>query len=76
MKMTNDKKFLIIFVETKENEFYFIRYKFIEYFALEEDSRMKYDKWIYKFDVIENGEFIVIYDVKGLITLLKYEKLN
>ena len=76
MKMTNDKKFLIIFVETKENEFYFIRYKFIEYFALEEDSRMKYDKWIYKFDVIENGEFIVIYDAKGLITLLKYEKLN
>lgn len=76
MKMTNDKKYIIIFVETKENEYYFIRYKFIEYFALEEDSRMKYDKWIYKFDIIENGEFIVIYDVKGLITLLKYEKLN
>ncbi len=76
MKMTNDKKYIIIFVETKENEYYFIRYKFIEYFALEEDSRMKYDKWIYKFDAIHNGDFIAIYDVKGLITLLKYEKLN
>jgi hypothetical protein len=76
MKMTNDKKYIIIFVESKENEYYFIKYKFIEYFALEEDSRMKYDKWIYKFDVIENGEYIAIYDIKGLITLLKYEKLN
>ena len=76
MRMTNDKKYIIIFAETKENEYYFIRYKFIEYFALEEDSRMKYDKWIYKFDAIQNGEFIAIYDVKGLITLLKYEKLN
>jgi hypothetical protein len=76
MKMTDDKKYIIIFVESKENEYFFIRYKYIEHFALEEESRMKYNQWIYKFDVIENGEFIVIYNVKGLITLLKFEKLN
>ena len=76
MKMTNDKKYIVIFAETNNDEYYFIKYKFIEFNGLEEESRIKYNKWLYKFDVIQNGEMIAIYDVKGLITLLKYDKLN
>ena len=60
-----------MFVETKENEFYFIKYKFEEFNGLKEESRIKYNKWIYKFDMINNGEIIAIYDIKGLITLVK-----
>ena len=76
MKIINEQKDIVVFAETNEDEFYFIKYKFVEYYGLIEENRIKYDKWFYKFDVIQNGEIIAIYDVKGLITLLKYEKLN
>ena len=71
IKKINDEKDTIMFVETKENEFYFIKYKFEEFNGLKEESRIKYNKWIYKFDMINNGEIIAIYDIKGLITLVK-----
>ena len=70
IKKINNEKDTMAFVEINENEFYFIKYKF-ENEGLKEIFRVKYDKWIYQFDTIQNGEIIVIYDVKGLITLLK-----
>ena len=71
LKRINDKKDTMIFVETKENEYYFIKYKFEEYNGLKEESRIKYSKWIYKYDIINNGEIIAIYDIKGIINLVK-----
>ena len=70
VKKINENNDTMVFVEINENEFYFIKYKF-ENSGLKEDYRIKYDKWIYKFDIIQNGEIIAIYDIKGIITLLK-----
>ena len=72
IRKINDNNDIMVFIETKENEFYFIKYKFDEYNTLKEEKRMKYDKWIYKFDTIQNGEIIIIYDIKGFMTLLKF----
>ena len=72
MKLCNDKKYVYTFVE-KEGKFYFIKFKFIEYDGLKEEKRIEYKKWIYKFDVIENLNLIVIYNIRGLITLLSLE---
>lgn len=71
IKKINDELDTMVFVETNENEYYFIKYKFEVYNGLKEESRLKCDKWIYKFDVINNGEIIAIYDIKGFITLMK-----
>ncbi len=74
IKITNDKKYVYIFVEKGDiqKKYYFIKYRFIEYEGLEEDSRINYKNWIYKFDIIEKENLIVIYDIKGLITLLSF----
>ena len=71
IKKINDEKDIIIFTEINENEYYFIKFKFQEYNGLKEESRIKCDKWIYKFDIINNGEIIAIYDIKGFINLVK-----
>ena len=71
IKKINDEKDIMVFVEIKENEFYFIKFKFEEYNGLKEESRIKCDKWIYKYDIINNGKFIAIYDIKGFLTLVK-----
>ena len=70
IKKINEENDTMVSVEINENEYYFIKYKF-KNSELKEDYRIKYDKWIYKFDIIQNGEIIVIYDIKGFITLLK-----
>ena len=70
MKIINEQKDIVVYVETNENEYYFIKYKLIEYHGLIEEKRMKYDQWVYKFDFTQNGEIIAIYDIKGFITLL------
>ena len=71
MKKINDEKDTMIYAETKENEYCFIKFKFLENTGLKEERRIKYDKWIYRFDVIQNGEIMAIYDIKGFITLFK-----
>ena len=38
---------------------------------LKEDSMIQCTKWIYKFVIINNGEIIAIYDIKGFIILVK-----
>ena len=70
IKKINENNDIMAFVEIRENEYYFIKYIF-ENSALKEEFKIKYDKWIYKFDIIQNGEIIAIYDIKGFITLLK-----
>ena len=75
IKKINENNDIMAFVEIRENEYYFIKYIF-ENSALKEEFKIKYDKWIYKFDIIQNGEIIVIYDIKGFITLLKIYKMR
>ena len=72
MKLTNDKKYVYSFVE-KEGKFYFIKFKFTEYEGLTEEKKVEYKEWIYKFDVVESLNLIVIYNIRGLITLLSFE---
>ena len=73
MKLTNDKKYVYAFVDKGEGNYFFIKYKFIEYERLTEEKRMGYKEWIYKFDIIESLNVIVIYNIKGFITLLSFD---
>lgn len=73
MKLTNDKKYVYVFVDKGDNKYFFIKYKFVEYEGLIEEKRLEYKEWIYKFDIIENINLIVIYNIKGLITLLSFD---
>ena len=73
MKLTNDKKYVYAFVDKGEGKYFFIKYKFIEYEGLTEEKRMGYKEWIYKFDIIESLNVIVIYNIKGFITLLSFD---
>ena len=75
MKKINEEKDTMIYAETNPNEYCFIRFEFEEDTKFKEKKRIKYDKWIYKFDIIKeelNADIIAIYDIKGLITLLKF----
>ena len=73
MKLTNDKNYIYIFVDRGENKYCFIKYKFIEYQGLIEEKRLEYKEWIYKFDIIESLNIIIIYNIKGLVTLLSFD---
>ena len=73
MKLTNDKNYIYAFVDKGEGKYYFIKYKFIEYEGLTEEKRIEYKEWIYRFDIIESLNLIVIYNIKGLITLLSFD---
>ena len=73
IKLTKDKKHIYVFVKQDEKKYFFIKYKFIDNEGLNEEKRITYDSWIYKFDIIEEKNLIVIYNVKGLISLLNFE---
>ena len=73
MKLTKDKKHIYVFVEQSEKKYFFIKYKFIDNEGLDEEKRIAYDTWIYKFDIIEEQNIIVIYNIKGLISLLNFD---
>ena len=73
MKLTKDKKHIYVFVEQSEKKYFFIKYKFIDNEGLDEEKRISYDSWIYKFDIIEEQNIIVIYNIKGLISLLNFD---
>ena len=76
MKLTNDKNYIYIFVDRGENKYCFIKYKFIEYQGLIEEKRLEYKEWIYKFDIIESLNIIIIYNIKKvkLLYIIIYTK--
>ena len=74
MKKINEEKDTIIFAETNLKEYFFIKFKYEEGIGFKEIKRVKYDYWVYKFDIIQkvlNEDIIAVYDIKGFITLLK-----
>ena len=73
MKLTKDKKHVYVFVEQSEKKYFFIKYKFVDNEGLDEEKRIAYDSWIYKFDIIEEQNLIVIYNIKGIISLLNFD---
>lgn len=73
IKLTKDKKYIFVFVKQDENNYFFIKYKFIDNEGLIEEKKIAYDSWIYKFDIIEEKNLIIIYNVRGLISLLNFE---
>ena len=73
MKITNDKKHIFAFIDKGENKYFFIKFKYVDYEGLIEDKRIEYPNWIHKFDIIEEQNLIIIYNIKGLITLLSFD---
>ena len=73
MKISNDKKHIFAFIDKGENKYFFVKFKYVDYEGLIEEKRKEYQNWVYKFDIIEDQNLIIIYNIKGLITLLSFD---